>query len=202
MSDSDSNNHLKSALGCTSASKAFFGCLALLLVAAGLLTESARAHTVAEPAAHSHSASHRHPYGHQHILPEHQLHQSDFDGAPDDLVLWGELAKAGITRKAGRYNVTFLPSVLALEGKTVTLLGFMAPVHPGELEKQFLLSDTRFLCDTCQTAPAPQSIVEVNAEEGQPVRERPIMVRGKLELVRDSRHGLIYRLHNAKVIQR
>lgn len=192
---------MKDSLGRTPAGQALFRCLGPLFLATAMLAAPVHAHPVAEPAtAPSHSGGHSH--GHHHVPPEHRLSPSDFEGAPEDLVLWGELAKAGVTRKAGRYDVAFLPPVLALEGRTITLIGFMAPVHPGEREKQFLLSDTRFLCDTCQSAPAPQSIVEVNAKEGQPVHERPIMVRGKLELVRDSPHGLIYRLHDATVIQR
>ena len=196
-----SSKCIKERTGHGCAPRAFFPGLAPLLFATGLLCGQAQAHPVG-PEAHSPSTSADHPYRHLHALPEHQLSPSDFEGAPEDLVLWGELAKAGVTRKAGRYNVTFLPSVLALDGKTITLIGFMAPVHPREREKQFLLSDTRFLCNTCQSAPPPQSIVEVNALKALPVHEHPITVRGRLELVHDSQHGLIYRLQDALLVKK
>lgn len=167
-------------------------CLGFMLSAHALSPAGAHNDHVVEP--------HSRPVGHAHTRPEHQLSLADFDNAPSDLVLWGELAKAAITREQGQYQATFLPSVLALEGKTISLIGFMAQVHPQERATQFLLSDIRFLCATCESAPPPQSIVEVNTQEAYPLYERPIRVRGTLELVRDSRYGLMYRLHNAKII--
>jgi hypothetical protein len=130
------------------------------------------------------------------------LTAADFKQAPKDLVLWGDLARAGVTRSGGRFHVTFLPPVRALDGKTVTLVGFMAPVHAGKRHTQFLLSDRRFLCDACEAPPPPQSLVEINTRVAEPARERPIIVRGSLELVRDDPNGLIYRLTDAKVLRR
>jgi len=196
-----SGKHIKKHAGRLRSPGVALPFLAALLFAGAMLSGPAKAHP-AGPEAQPHSESHSHPYGHLHTLPEHRLSPSDFQGAPNDLVLWGELAKAGITRKAGRHRVTFLTSVLVLDGKIVSLIGFMAPVHPGEREKQFLLSDTRFLCNTCQSAPTPQSIVEVNSLQALPVHERPITVRGRLELLHDDRHGLLYRLQDARMITR
>jgi len=176
------------------------GGLPLLLVAACLLAGPALAQSTAAP--HNHSTErHDHSHAHPHVLPQHQLTAADFDEAPDDLVLWGQLAKTGLIREGHRYTARFLPPVLALEGKTISLIGFMAPVHPGEREKQFLLSEIRFLCNECQSAPGPLSIVEVNAQEAEPVRDRPITVRGTLELVRNNPDGLVYRLNDATVLQ-
>ena len=130
------------------------------------------------------------------------LSAADFKHSPKDLVLWGDLARARVTRSGGRFHVTFLPQVRALDGKTVTLVGFMAPVHSGKRHTQFLLSDRRFLCDGCQSPPPPQSVVEVNSRVAEPARDRPITVRGSLELVGDDPNGLIYRLNGAKVLRR
>ena len=139
-------------------------------------------------------------HGHEDHAPA--LTAKHFRNAPKDLVLWGQLAKVGVTRHGGRYHVTFLPPVLALDGKTVALVGFMTTVHPGERHTQFLLTDRPFLCDDCHSAPSPAGIVEVNAKVGQPARGSPIMVRGTLELVKDDPNGLVYRLRDAKVIRR
>jgi hypothetical protein len=154
-------------------------------------------------ATHPASSAPMHAEGpHGHSDGKNLLTAADFKRAPRDLVLWGDLARAGVTRTGGRFHVTFLPPVKALEGKTVTLIGFMAPVHTGERHTQFLLSDRRFLCDACLAPPPPQSIVEVNARVAEPARERPITVRGALELVKDDPNGLLYRLNDAKVIRR
>lgn len=139
---------------------------------------------------------------HHHGDEPSGLTPADFRGAPRDLVLWGDLARARVTRGGGRFQVTFLPAVIALDGKTVTLVGFMAPVRPGRRHSLFLLSDRRFLCDTCHSVPPPESIVEVNVAAAEPARTRPIMVRGKLALVRDDPNGLVYRLTEATVIRR
>lgn len=142
------------------------------------------------------------PHVHQHQDAGDALREQDYKGAPKDLVLWGDLARTRVVRSGGRFRATIPPSVRALDGRTVTLLGFMAPVHAGTRHTQFLLSDKRFLCEGCDSAPGPESIVEVNVKTGEPVRQRPLFVRGKLEVVRDDPDGLVYRLNGAKVIRR
>src|SRR5687767_263484 len=103
----------------------------------------------------------RHAADHGHAHAAQVLTAKDFRNAPRDLVLWGELAKVGVTRKSGRYHVTFLPPVLALDGKTVALVGFMTTVRPGDRHTQFLLSN-RPICEECHGAPNLYGIVEVN----------------------------------------
>ena len=138
----------------------------------------------------------------EHGHADRWLTEKDFRNAPKDLVLWGHLAKVGVTRTGGRQNVIVLPAVQALDGKTVTLVGFMTQVHPGDRSKQFLLGDKPFLCDDCHASPGPAEIVEVNLKVAEPKRSTPIMVRGKLQVLRDDPNGLIYRLTEAKVIRR
>lgn len=142
------------------------------------------------------------PPGHQHEGHGDVLHERDYRQVPRSVLLWGELAKVQVVRSQGRYVATYLPSVLALEGKTVTLLGFMAPVHGPGSHAQFLLSDRRFLCGGCDSAPPPESIVEVNALSAVPAHERPVLMRGKLQLVRGNANGLVYRLNEAQVVRR
>jgi len=142
------------------------------------------------------------PPGHLHEGNGDVLHESDYRQVPRHVLLWGELARVQVVRSRGRYVATYLPSVLALDGKTVTLLGFMGPVHGPGSHAQFLLSDRRFLCAGCDSAPPPESIVEVNTRSSVPVHERPVLVRGTLQLVRGNANGLVYRLNDAQVIRR
>jgi len=139
--------------------------------------------------------------GHGHSQGERALTSNDFRDAPGDLILWGQLAKVGLTRSSGRYHVTFLPPVSALDGKTVTLVGFMTTVHPGTLHTQFLLSDRPILCRDCHSAPDPSGIVEVNIRVAEPATTSPVRVQGKLQLVKDNPNGLIYRLLDARVVR-
>lgn len=138
----------------------------------------------------------------QHAERQEFLTPADFRHAPRDLVLWGDLARTQVKRGGGQFHVTYLPPVLALNGKRITLVGFMAPVHTGKLHRQFLLSDRPLLCPNCEAAPPPESIVEINAKVGEPARTRPIMVQGVFELVKDHPPGAIFRLNEAKVIRR
>ena len=142
------------------------------------------------------------PPGHQHEGDGDVLHERDYRQVPRSVLLWGELAKVHVVRNQGRYAATYLPSVLALDGKTVTLLGFMGSVHGPGSHAQFLLSDRKFLCGGCDSAPPPESIVEVNTRSAVPVHERPVLVRGKLQLVHGTANGLVYRLNEAQVIRR
>lgn len=142
------------------------------------------------------------PSGHRHEDGHDVLGEQDYRQAPRNILLWGELAKVHIVRGRGRYVATFLPSVLAYEGRTVTLLGFMAAVHGRSKDSQFLLSDRRFLCGGCDSTPGPESIVEVNTLSKVSMQDRPVLVRGRLELVRGDANGLVYRLSAARVIQR
>lgn len=145
------------------------------------------------------------PQSHKH---EHTLAPHEFRGAPPDLVLWGELEKVGIDldKASGKIKANFLPAVLKLEGKTVTLVGYMNIPEAGKRYRQFLLSDQPFLCDTCHATPSPKGIVEVNLREGITGKSTAnivtIMVRGTLRLLRDSERGLIYRLERATVVDR
>jgi hypothetical protein len=134
------------------------------------------------------------------LASQSPLTEADFQGSPKDVVLWGELARVGVSRREGRFVPTFLPPVIALDGKSITLVGYMTPLQKGEDHKQFLLSDRPILCGHC-SPPAPAAIVEVNLKTSEWRRERPIMVRGKLQLVRDV-PGLFYRLNEGVILQR
>jgi hypothetical protein len=145
------------------------------------------------------------PPSHKHT---HTLAPHEFRGAPPDLVLWSELEKVGIDldKASGRIKADFLPAVLRLEGKTVTLVGYMNIPEAGKSYRQFLLSDQPFLCDTCHATPSARGIVEVNLREAIAGKSTAnivtIMVRGKLRLLRNSERGLIYRLERTTVVDR
>jgi hypothetical protein len=124
----------------------------------------------------------------------------DFTHAPKDVLPWGELAKVGVRRTGGRLEVDFLPPVRALEGKNVTLYGFMTPVAPGATHKRFLLSMHPLSCADCEQT-TPEGIVEVNVRKPQATSSEPLAVLGKFVLVWDRSSGIIYRLKNAVVVR-
>jgi len=132
-----------------------------------------------------------------------ELKPSDFEGAPRDLVLWGDLARAGLTRKHGQYKLTYVPEkIRALHGKRATLVGYMTTIGKGERHTRFLLSAQPLMCDECHVMAAPTTTAEINTLRPQRQTDEPLMVQGTLEIVEDNPNGLVYRINKATVLPR
>ena len=129
------------------------------------------------------------------------LGEEAYKDAPADVVLWGDLARALVVRKGSTYQTTFLPPVLALDGKTISIIGHVTPLTEKDTPgKQFLLSDHAFLCDECEP-PTPTELVEVNTKDFVVAKGGVATVRGQFEVVKDDPKGLAYRLNEAIVLK-
>lgn len=129
------------------------------------------------------------------------LGEEAYKEAPADTVLWGDLARALVVRRGSTYETTFLPSVLALDGKTISLIGYVTPVTGTDTpSKQFLLSDHAFLCDEC-APPTPTELVEVNTKNPVMVKDGVATIRGQFEVVKNDPKGLVYRLNRAIILK-
>jgi hypothetical protein len=129
------------------------------------------------------------------------LGEQAYKDAPADVVLWGDLARALVVRKGSAYQAKFLPPVLALDGKTISIIGYVTPVlkkdTPG---KQFLLSSHAFLCDECDP-PSPTELVEVNTRDFVLAKDGVATIRGRFEVVKSDPKGLAYRLNEAIILK-
>ena len=140
---------------------------------------------------------------HEHGTATRELKPSDFKGAPRDLVLWGDLARAGLTRKHGQFKLTYVPEkIRALHGKQATLVGYMTAIDKGERHTRFLLSAQPLMCDECHVVASPAAIAEINTLRPQSQTDEPLMVQGTLEIVEDNPNGLVYRINKATVLLR
>lgn len=140
---------------------------------------------------------------HAHGTATRELKPSDFKGAPRDLVLWGDLARAGLTRKHGQFKLTYVPEkIRALHGKQATLVGYMTAIDKGERHTRFLLSAQPLMCDECHVVASPAAIAEINTLRPQRQTDEPLMVQGTLEIVEDNPNGLVYRINKATVLLR
>ena len=129
------------------------------------------------------------------------LGEQAYKDAPADVVLWGDLARALVVRKGSTYQTTFLPPVLALDGKTISIIGYVTPVMTKDTpSKQFLLSDHVFLCDECEP-PTPTELVEVNTKDFVMAKDGVATIRGQFEVVKNDPKGLAYRLNKAIVLK-
>ena len=163
----------------------------LLAVTLSLLTDSSLAQHA--PGMHEHAQD----------SATKELKPSDFRGAPRNLVLWGDLARAGLTRKHGQYKLTFVPEkIRALHGKQATLVGYMTAIGKGERHTRFLLSAQPLMCSECHVVASPTATAEINTLRPQTATDEPLMVQGTLEIVEDNPNGLVYRLNKATVLSR
>jgi len=136
-----------------------------------------------------------------HAHDAEPLSDQAYKDAPADVVLWGDLARALVVRQGSTYQTTFLPPVLALHGKTVSIIGHLTPLMAnGKTSKQFLLSSHAFLCGECEP-PTPTELVEVNTKDLVVAKEGVATIRGQFEVVKNDPKGLAYRLNDAIILK-
>ena len=123
--------------------------------------------------------------------------------AVGDLLPWDRLAGARAALDApGPVNspvrTEFARSISVLDGRDVSLLGFMYPLEPGSSER-FLLTPSPPACQFCLPA-GPAQLVEVHSEEPVSPTSDALVASGRLELLRSDPSGLFYRLTGSRVI--
>jgi hypothetical protein len=94
----------------------------------------------------------------------------------------------------------FEPEALALNGKQVTLHGWITPFNLGDANTvtSFILTGTPGTCPFCFGA-LPQDFVLVSAEKPVPVDiTAELVLTGRFEVTQDDPTGFYYRLRNAK----
>lgn len=113
-----------------------------------------------------------------------------------DVVPWPVLTD--LAKKVTKTSVVpeFNARQQALEGKTQRIQGFMVPLDAKATQIHFLLTAVPLSCSFCIPG-GPESMVEVRAKT--PVRHsiEPVVVEGRLVLLRNDPYGLFYRLVDA-----
>jgi hypothetical protein len=114
-------------------------------------------------------------------------------------VPWDLLGQVKTVRVKDRFLPEFPPSVRKLDRQEVRLVGFMLPLQTGERQSHFLLTVTSQTCAFCIPA-GPEGIVEVKAKTPVKVTFDPIVVAGRLEVLRDDPMGVYYRLSEGEPV--
>ncbi len=112
------------------------------------------------------------------------------------VVSWNTLAKVKQIKTKDRILPEFTQDVLALNNKEVKLQGFMMPLEPGEKQKHFLISLNSQSCSFCLPA-GPEGVVEVKSKTPIKFTAEPIIVSGRMSVLKDDPMGLYYRLTDA-----
>jgi hypothetical protein len=115
------------------------------------------------------------------------------------VVSWKTLADVKPLKQKDRFIPDFGKSIATLDQKEVKLQGFMMPLEMGERQKRFLLVALPPTCSFCLPGGAEQ-MVEVQAKTPVKYGFEPIIVSGRLSLLRDDPMGLYYRLTDATAV--
>jgi hypothetical protein len=114
---------------------------------------------------------------------------------------WNTLAKVSYKVEEDEFGELYVPEfgaeVQALEGKEITLQGFIIPFEGMFKPKHLILSslpiDACFFCGTG----GPESVAEVYLQEEIKYTARPVKIRGRLKINADDINELMYVLENA-----
>lgn len=132
--------------------------------------------------------------------------QLDFTRAPADTVVWGTLAKVGLKRVDGKIARTFTAPIRELDGKKITLYGYVTRVDGrAGPQRVFLLSSQKIACRGCSAPVEPEGIVEVTLVHAVDLAKLlkasdAAAVRGRLVLVKDDSSGLLYQLVDGRLV--
>lgn len=118
------------------------------------------------------------------------------EASPKGLVSWKTLAQVEELKIDNRFVPKFSAQITALDSKEVRLQGFMMPLEPGTKHKRFLLSANAPSCPFCMPG-GPDSLIEVLCKKPIAFSMEPIVISGKLSLLKDDPNGLWYRVNEA-----
>lgn len=115
------------------------------------------------------------------------------------VVSWKTLAEVQTVKQKDKFVPQFSSVISALDKKEVRLQGFMMPLEMGDKQKRFILTSMPPSCGFCLPG-GPDQLVEIQAKAPVKYGFEPIVVSGKLTVLKDDPMGLYYRLTDAVVV--
>jgi len=124
--------------------------------------------------------------------------QGQFKPLPDrkDVVSWKLLSQVELVKQKDRYVPQFAKDVSALDQKEVKVQGFMMPLQVGDKQSHFVLTAMPQSCSFCLPG-GPESMVEVKSKTPVKYTFEPVVLTGKLAILKDDPTGVFYRLTDA-----
>lgn len=114
------------------------------------------------------------------------------------VVSWKVLGQVKTTQVGARFLPQFTDEVRKLDLQEVKLQGYMMPIVAGEKHDHFLLTMRPADCPFCLSV-GPEYIVEVKAKTPIKHSLEPVVVAGRLNVLRDDPYGLYYRMTDAQL---
>ncbi len=113
-----------------------------------------------------------------------------------DVVSWRLLAQVELIKMKDRFVPQFSADVAALDKKEVKVQGFMTPLEMGDKQSHFILSSMPPSCSFCMPG-GPESLVEVKTKRPIAYGMEPVVLSGRLAVLKDDPTGVFYRLTDA-----
>jgi hypothetical protein len=120
---------------------------------------------------------------------------------------WQQLSKITFTKEYDELmgfkidKPVFSQSVRELEGKELTIKGYIIPVEGYKSHKEFIFSAFPYnMCFFCGGA-GPETVMEVEAAEPVKFTAESIVLKGKLKLNADDINRLMYKLEDAVMVE-
>jgi hypothetical protein len=118
---------------------------------------------------------------------------------PEGGVPWHELMQAEVRYEGWTLFAEFPPEIAERAGKTVKVSGFMMPLEPDLKQRRFLLTSNPPSC-FFHVPGGPAGAVEVFAPEGIEASWDAVVLEGRFEPQPSSEIGVVYRLHDARLV--
>jgi hypothetical protein len=115
------------------------------------------------------------------------------------VVSWKTLAQVQPVKVKDRVVPQFSDDILKLNATEVRLQGFMMPLEMGDKQKHFVLTSMPTTCSFCLPG-GPDALVEVLAKAPVKYTFEPVVLSGKLSVLKDEPNGLYYRLTDAVAV--
>ncbi len=112
------------------------------------------------------------------------------------MVSWKVLSQVELVKQKDRYVPQFAAAVAALDQKEVKVQGFMMPLQMGDKQSHFVLTAMPQSCSFCMPG-GPESMVEVKSKTPVKYTFEPVVLTGKLAVLKDDPTGVFYRLTDA-----
>ena len=121
--------------------------------------------------------------------------------------IWKTLAKITYKKEYDEFlgfkidKPVFSPEIKALDGKEITVKGFIIPVEGYKSHKEFIFSAFPYsMCFFCGGA-GPESVMEVVSIDAVAYTAESIVIKGKLKLNSSDVNKLMYALTDARIVK-
>ena len=112
------------------------------------------------------------------------------------VVSWKTLAQVELVKAKDRYVPQYAAGVADLDKKEVRLQGFMMPLSMGDQQSHFILSAMPQSCMFCMPG-GPEQLVEVKTRKPIKYTFDPVILSGRMAVLKDDPTGIFYRLTDA-----